>query len=227
MNYQKIYDALITKAKSRPTEPEQYYESHHVRPRCLGGGDNEENLVLLTAEEHYVAHQLLVKLNPGHGGLAYAAYLMTIFCARKQGRVTNKLFGWVRKAKVSSHKEFMNTPEMKAKFSELHKGKTVSEETRKKLSEANIGKTHSEETKLKMSKTRTGRKRGPMSEEQKLKLSIAHMGKKNPHSGKPLSEETKRKISEGNKGKKLTSEAITKRTETRRLNRGAKKSLSY
>lgn len=47
-----------------------------------------------------------------------------------------------------------------------------------------------------------GKKQGPLTEEQKRKLSEARKGKKYG----PLSEETKRKISESNKGKKKHSE---------------------
>lgn len=57
------------------------------------------------------------------------------------------------------------------------------------------GKLHSEEARKKMSEARTGKKRGPMSEEQKKKLSKAHKGRH-------LSEEHKRKLSEAHKGKK-------------------------
>lgn len=39
-----------------------YYEKHHIKPRSLGGTDEEENLVLLTAREHFLAHYLLCKI---------------------------------------------------------------------------------------------------------------------------------------------------------------------
>jgi hypothetical protein len=68
---QKHYDAIIDRAKGR--EKSGYTESHHIVPRCLGGGDGKSNRVNLTAEEHYVAHQLLVKIYPGAHGLAIAA----------------------------------------------------------------------------------------------------------------------------------------------------------
>lgn len=40
-----------------------YYESHHIIPHSLGGSDDNKNLVLLTAREHYLCHWLLVKRN--------------------------------------------------------------------------------------------------------------------------------------------------------------------
>ena len=52
MNYQKIYENLISKAKSENRKKYKgvYYESHHIIPRCLGGNNDKENKVLLTAK---------------------------------------------------------------------------------------------------------------------------------------------------------------------------------
>lgn len=35
---------------------------HHIKPRSLGGIDDKENIVKLTAREHFVCHWLLVKM---------------------------------------------------------------------------------------------------------------------------------------------------------------------
>ena len=63
MNYQKIYNDLINSAR-RKILTEDYIERHHIIPRCMGGDNNIENIVNLSAAEHFVAHQLLVKINP-------------------------------------------------------------------------------------------------------------------------------------------------------------------
>jgi hypothetical protein len=89
MHYEKVYRSLIDKANSRTVKG--YYETHHIIPRCLGGSDDPSNLVRLTPEEHYVAHQLLTKMYPNHKGLVYAAIMMCV------GRSTNKLYGWIRR----------------------------------------------------------------------------------------------------------------------------------
>ena len=93
MNYKKHYDLLIERGKNRMIEG--YVEKHHIIPRCMGGGDERENLVQLTPEEHYVAHQLLMRIYPSVTGLAYATQMMTIH--HTESRTTNKLFGWIRK----------------------------------------------------------------------------------------------------------------------------------
>jgi hypothetical protein len=89
MNYSKIYDRLIEKAKNRNIEG--YYERHHIIPRCVGGSDDKENLVDLTPEEHYLAHQLLVKIYPDNLKLVKAASMMI------PSRPNNKMYGWLRR----------------------------------------------------------------------------------------------------------------------------------
>ena len=94
MNYQAHYDRLMERAKVR-SKPDGYCEKHHIIPRCLGGSDEPENLVNLTASEHYVAHQMLVKMNPEHVGISYAALLMTR-TGKGKGRVNNKYYSWLK-----------------------------------------------------------------------------------------------------------------------------------
>ena len=43
MNYQRIYNQIIERAKTRQLEG--YVEKHHIIPRCLGGLDDKENIV--------------------------------------------------------------------------------------------------------------------------------------------------------------------------------------
>jgi hypothetical protein len=93
MNYKKHYDLLMNRAKNRVLEG--YVEKHHIIPKCLSGSDSHENIAILTPEEHFLAHQLLIKLYPGSRDLIYAAQLMTVH--HTNVRVNNKLFGWLRK----------------------------------------------------------------------------------------------------------------------------------
>lgn len=89
MNYKKIYNDLILRGQNRILKG--YKESHHIIPRCLGGTDDIENLVDLTPEEHYLAHQLLVKIYPNNDKLIFAAAMMI------PNRPSNKLYGWLRR----------------------------------------------------------------------------------------------------------------------------------
>jgi uncharacterized protein YfkK (UPF0435 family) len=95
MNYERIYNQLIERAKYRIINDDEYYETHHIIPKCLGGKDYKENLINLYPEEHYVAHQLLVKIYPNNTKLIFAAFMMAVSNS-KMGR-NNKLYGWIKR----------------------------------------------------------------------------------------------------------------------------------
>lgn len=96
MDYKKHYDLLINRAKTRKMSC--YVEKHHIVPKCIGGTNEENNLVELTPEEHYVAHQLLVKIYPDIDSLVYAANKMTV--TSKTTKRNNKLYGWLKRKYV-------------------------------------------------------------------------------------------------------------------------------
>lgn len=79
MNYQEIYNNLINRALSRVNIV--YVEKHHIVPQCLGGTDDESNLVDLTPEEHFVAHQLLAKIHPTNTRILNIEKMMTVVFA--------------------------------------------------------------------------------------------------------------------------------------------------
>jgi len=85
MNHQKIYDTIIEKArlqnrkKLKKYNPEYiYYENHHIIPRCLGGGDEKENKVLLIAREHFICHKLLMCIYSNNRDINYAFIRMAM-----------------------------------------------------------------------------------------------------------------------------------------------------
>lgn len=98
MNYQRIYDQLITRAKAR-IPPEGYIEHHHIIPRCMNGSDDKENIAILTPEEHFIAHVLLVKIHPEIPELIVAVSRM----CKGKGRKRRRLYGWLRRR----HAEYM------------------------------------------------------------------------------------------------------------------------
>lgn len=243
MNYQRIYDQLIARGVSRAPDPGTYYETHHILPKCLGGGYEKTNLVKLTAEEHYLAHQLLIKLHPGHNGIAFAAYLMTIHTGG--GRMNNKLFGWIRK-KLSENvpkrgpmpqyvKDKLSLAKRGKKWSEERRAtqkaylanRVMSEEERLNRRQASLGRLHKEVTKAKIGMANTGKKR---SEEHCQRQSEFWKGKdvsrlhtpearekaKAALRGLAKSEEHKRKLAEANIGKKASEDARRKMSESRK-----------
>jgi len=58
--YEIWYNNLISKSKNRTLTG--YTEKHHIIPRSFGGTNNKNNIAILTAREHYIAHALLWKM---------------------------------------------------------------------------------------------------------------------------------------------------------------------
>lgn len=63
MNYKKIYYSIIENRQQNPPTSE-YIEIHHIIPSSLGGTNDNENLVKLSAREHFICHYLLAKIYP-------------------------------------------------------------------------------------------------------------------------------------------------------------------
>jgi hypothetical protein len=93
MNYKNIYNQIINNAKlkNRVKNGSEYYEEHHIIPKCIGGGNETENLVLLTFREHFVCHLLLVKIHHQNYKLVFA---LNALCQNE--RMTSRMYEKVR-----------------------------------------------------------------------------------------------------------------------------------
>jgi hypothetical protein len=90
MNYSKIYDDLMEKARQRGKLTRGNRERHHVIPCCMGGSCGEVLHLLL--REHYLAHALLTKIHPENHGIILAYLMMCNTHKRNLGeRVTNSI----------------------------------------------------------------------------------------------------------------------------------------
>ena len=67
----------MSNKSKRTKDKSNYYESHHILPRSLGGCNEKSNLVLLTAREHFIAHKLLVKVYPDSWQMKLALLMMS------------------------------------------------------------------------------------------------------------------------------------------------------
>ena len=160
MDYRKHYDTLVERAKIRIYDKEDYIERHHIVPKCMGGTDNSDNLVNLYAREHFVAHQLLVKLYPEINGLVYALVKMSAGKGFHRGRSNNKLYEWIKKRnnilKSETKKDkpwpekrriaYENNPVVMSAESNEKRRKALKG---RKTSSGNLGHKQSEDTKLK------------------------------------------------------------------------------
>lgn len=138
MNYQKIYDSLISSRKERMPTLSEYYERHHIIPKSLGGTDDAGNLILLTAREHFIAHWLLYRIHKNQE-MAFAFFIMSSGMKSNNSqriKFSSIAYSEAKKAK-SEYLKILN--------SKYKKGHVKSEETKKKLSESLKGKRFTSE----------------------------------------------------------------------------------
>lgn len=172
MDYRRHYEKLIERARNRTLSG--YAETHHVVPRCIGGSDERGNLVEVTPEEHYVAHQLLHKMYPQEPKLFFALIVML---GNPHKQRTNKLYGWVRRknAQIVSVKslEMWRDPEYRAKHKAAMDIVRASPEYRAKFSKIHKGRIKSPEECANISKGKTGLKYRPISEDSRANMAAA------------------------------------------------------
>jgi len=90
MNYKKAYENLCERGKlERDLE---YYEKHHIIPKCLGGNDLPANLSKLTAREHYIAHWLLYKMYPANWKISNAFFWMATENKKNDRKISGKQY---------------------------------------------------------------------------------------------------------------------------------------
>ena len=197
-----IHSILSTRGRFACND--EYHERHHIVPKCMGGGNEEDNLIDLFAREHFEAHKLLALENPENEKLVYAWNMM---CNSKNGdyQITAEEYEIARIAFSKS-------------MSEFKKGKPRSEETCDKLKRHMKAQWENPEWRKNML--------GKLaltyeSQERKDKLSqkaIDRLSNKENHPmyGKHMSEESKRKNSEAHKGKTASDETRKKLRESQK-----------
>lgn len=200
MDYAAIYNNIIERAKGRVIEG--YVERHHIIPRCMGGDNNSNNLVKLTAREHYICHLLLVKMYPNERKLIYAAHMMSVTTKSNLGRSQNRRYEWIRMKhaeQVSKDRKgkrgYKQTEEHKLKGKISRTGLKRTPESRERLSKALKGRPKSDEHKRKISEASKLRIQRMTPEERKSrydKVSASLVGR-------TVSEETRKKISDARK----------------------------
>jgi hypothetical protein len=208
--YNQWYTNITERAKNRVLET--YTESHHIVPRSLGGGDEPNNLVNLTAREHFVCHWLLVKMTAGqeHHKMLNALRMMR---AEKQGqqRYNTKITARVYE-NIKQEYAKLQSESLKGKGNGFY-GKTHTPEAREKIRQKNLGNKLTPEQHARLVANTTGKKKPPITDEHRAKLSAAQSGKNNPRYGVEVSEETRAKISEKAKGRKQSAETVQKKAD--------------
>ncbi len=153
MNYQNVYNSLISHRKS--VVPSGYAERHHIIPKSLGGDNSTENLVYLTAREHFVAHLILAKI---HGGKMWAALFLMSHKKTKSAKdvkCSSRIYA-IAKEKYSEWQRERKTGELNNFYGKSHTRKTkdLISKNHARLSGQNnpcFGRSHTEEERKRMS----------------------------------------------------------------------------
>jgi len=162
--YAKWYFHIIENAKSTG-----YTEKHHIIPKSLGGYNRKDNIVSLTAKEHFICHLLLCKMTTGE---SRKKMLAALHCMQQMGEYNSRTYEyfkreWIETISGSNHWLFGKpSPTL---------GKTFTEEQRKRLAESHkgipnnqLGLKRSVESRLKMSFAHKGRKQSPETIEKRV-----------------------------------------------------------
>lgn len=108
MNYQKIHDCIINRARQRILFDEQYTEKHHIIPKCEGGKENDET-VLLTHKEHKLIHKLRYKITNVIGNLLAYNFMTNSVSSRRKNILLSAKLGGIehhRKYKIKNPEEY-------------------------------------------------------------------------------------------------------------------------
>lgn len=132
MTYIEFIDSC--KDKEINHERSQY---HHIIPICMGGPKTQSNVIELSWEDHWMAHQLLFRENPDNEKLRIAA--------------SKSLEAWIHVCEEVSKQKGTNHPMY---------GRRHSEESKEKTSQTMMGHKLSDETREKISKALKGKKIG-------------------------------------------------------------------
>lgn len=190
--YSKLYYNITSNAKQRITEG--YTELHHIIPQSMGGSNDKENLVELTAREHFICHWLLVKMTEGddRSKMLYALKGMKAENKHQQRyhtKITARVYETYRIEHSINHSKVMKaknlvpwnkggveiTDEHRENLQNAARNRKIdpikqAEGQQKRIAKV-TGRKDSDEAKLKKSIALKGKLKGPMSEEQKIKIS--------------------------------------------------------
>lgn len=215
MDYKKIYDLIIEKAKNRNLEG--YTERHHIIPKCIGGNNDKSNLVKLTAREHFIVHKLLCEIYPNESKLHWAAFMMSScsgnFTQDRNYRIGSQEYQRL-KSNLTVSKNTRDKISKSKKGQQSRLGAKLSEESKQKISESRIGTPSprkgvvlTDKIKLKLSNAAKTRPTRLHSRETKEKMKDSWNKRKSEgyehhNKGVPRNKETKKKIADSKRGVK-------------------------
>lgn len=147
--YLTRYKNLINHYRDKKVDG--FYERHHILPKCLGGKNDTNNLVLLPTRVHFIAHALLHKAYPKEPKLAQAFGMMVSSNKYHKGRKFNSRLYEMSKVARSNAMKGVSRPEWvkeKMRVPKLNKQnykKPKTQEHSKNISKSLLGKKKTQE----------------------------------------------------------------------------------
>lgn len=148
-NYTAEYFSIINKYKEEQKavvnkkDIDGYCEKHHIIPKSFGGSDKKENIVFLSAKDHFRCHQLLVLMTEGELKSKMCSGLWRMM--NKQSKNQNRDYSFTpdeyEEARINhaiSHSQRI-TGKNNSFYNKRHSSETI-----EKMSKAKKGKTYEE-----------------------------------------------------------------------------------
>ena len=152
MNYEKLYNEIIENAIQLDRKKNQgiYLEEHHILPRCKEGTNDKNNLVMLTAREHFLCHKLLHKMFPTDSKLYFAYRAMAAFDTTGNRGISAREFEYTKKlfskfiSEINTGRVFTEEHLQKLRDNNPNRG-GLDDEHKKAISESLMGRTLTED----------------------------------------------------------------------------------
>ena len=200
--YKKWYDMIIDNAKNRDLEG--YKERHHIIPKCIGGSNEKDNLINLTAREHFICHWLLTKCVTNtfyQKKMLNALGKFVQESSKQQRNLNSRQYEIARKAISKANKNRFYTTEMREKIRQANVGRTPWNKGKTKLQE--YPEDAKEKLKLLYSNKSLEERYGvEKAQSVREKISKTKEGKPSGMLGKMHSTETRARMSKNMKGKR-------------------------
>ena len=188
--YTHWYYTIITRAQQRKLE-NTYFEKHHIIPKCLGGSNRRDNLVCLTAREHFICHLLLPRMvddSVAKSKMWYAAWCLMAMSGsngQRKFKYGARSFATIREHRSQQVTKMRtgrkHTEETKRKIGEKSRNKVYSDEYRQKLSSAGLNRKDPEEVKKRKSEAAKARWAKVSFEDRQSHMLAATASRKNHH----------------------------------------------
>lgn len=203
--YEEFIQNILT-TRGRFQCGDQYHERHHIKPKCLSGTDDKENLIDLFPREHFIAHKLLAEENPEEYSLVYAWWMMSHIQGKDQEmlQITPEEYEKARIAFINVQKERFSIPENNPMYGRRGENSPF------------YGKCRPQEVVESLRKAAKERWQNPEYRDKMVKMQKERLAtpENNPMFGKCPSAETRKKIGDANRGHVPSEDAKNKASES-------------